>query len=264
MAGLLQLMKDLYFGPPPGKGVIQDLEYAMRTKGGLTKEEDTTLRAINLVPTVSFALFAGVGSYAGWFCQGLGDKLLGLPPSSGFIRFCAAAGSAYIMGNAMYRGTLHACPKTLLDTEEGRMKIELANIILTRHSNDVYLVEAVKKHFFAEHLFDDLHQDQPLFRWNLRRSYTDSAFVERMKEIEAVNSDDEATSVSRDTNADNRPTGDLMEDPLACILGSPGDAESNNSPRTTSAILKRSELRCRRRNRRHHHHRHVDDKFAAL
>ncbi|CAN6304998.1 unnamed protein product [Urochloa humidicola] len=244
MAGLLQLMKDLYFGPPPGKGVIQDLEYAMRTKGGLTKEEDTTLRAINLVPTVSFALFAGVGSYAGWFCQGLG--------------------SAYIMGNAMYRGTLHACPKTLLDTEEGRMKIELANIILTRHSNDVYLVEAVKKHFFAEHLFDDLHQDQPLFRWNLRRSYTDSAFVERMKEIEAVNSDDEATSVSRDTNADNRPTGDLMEDPLACILGSPGDAESNNSPRTTSAILKRSELRCRRRNRRHHHHRHVDDKSAAL
>ncbi|CAN6288074.1 unnamed protein product [Urochloa humidicola] len=89
--GLLQLAKDLYFGPPPGKGVIQDLECAMRTKGGLTKEEDTTLWVANLVPTVSFVLFTGLGSYVGWFGQGLGDKLLGFPPTPGFARFCAAA-----------------------------------------------------------------------------------------------------------------------------------------------------------------------------
>ncbi|CAL4925240.1 unnamed protein product [Urochloa decumbens] len=244
MAGLLQLVKDLYFGPPPGKGVIQDLEYAMRTKGGLTKEEDTRLRVINLVPTASFVLFGGLGSYAGWFFQGLGG--------------------AYIIGNAMYRGTLHACPVTILESEEGRMKMELANIILIKHSDDVYLVKAVKRHFFAEHLFDDMHQDQPLFRWHPRRSYTDTAYVERMKEIEAINSDDEARSVSRETDADNRPSGDLMEDPLACVLGSPGDVESNNPSGNTSTVLKRSELRARRRSHRHHHHRHVDDKFAAL
>ncbi|CAL4916996.1 unnamed protein product [Urochloa decumbens] len=344
MAGLLQLVKDLYFGPPPGKGVIQDLEYAMRTKGGLTKEEDTRLRVINLIPTASFVLFGGLGSYAGWFFQGLGDKLRGLSPSPGFARFCAAAGGAYIIGNAMYRGTLHACPVTILESEEGRMKMELANMcglfnqrfslwhqvflitcfinivliftcliinrILTKHSDDVYLVKAVKKHFFAEHLFDDMHQDQPLFRWHPRRSYTDTAYVERMKEIEAINSDDEARSVSRETDADNvsywftvtksticqkrvytyfvnavvhlnfqifhckmklflkfclqRPSGDLMEDPLACVLGSPGDVESNNPSGNTSTVLKRSELRARRRSHRHHHHRHVDDKFAAL
>ncbi|TKV93741.1 hypothetical protein SEVIR_9G245900v4 [Setaria viridis] len=262
MAGLLQLIKDLYFGPPPGKGVIQDLEYAMRTKGGLTKEEDTKLQIANLVPTAAFALFSGLGSYAGWFSLGLGNKLLGFPPSPVFARFCAATGGAYIMGTAMYRGTLHECPVSLLNTE-GRMKMELANIILTKHSDDAYLVKAMKKHFFAEHLFDDLHQDQPLLRWHPRRSYTDSAFVERLKEIEAINSNDEARSVSGETTADNKPSGDLMEDPLACILGSPGDVESNNPPGKTSTVLKRSELRARRRSHRHHH-RHADDKFAAL
>ena len=79
----------------------------------------------------------------------------------------------------------------------------LINRILTKHSDDEYLVEAVKKHFFAEHLFGDLHQDQPLFRWHPRCSYTDSVFVERMKEIEATDSDDEARTVSGGTTAHN-------------------------------------------------------------
>ncbi|CAM0145782.1 unnamed protein product [Urochloa decumbens] len=263
MVGLLQLVKDAYFGPPPGKGVIQDLEHAMRTKGGLTKEEETKLRVVNFLPTVAFVLSSGLGSYAGWFSQGLGHKLVGLPPPV-FTRFITATGGAYIMGKAIYRATLHSCPVALLNTEEGRMKMELANIILTKHSDDEYLVKAVKRHFFAEHLFDDLHQDQPLFRWHPRRSYTDSAFVERMKEIEAMDSYDEPRSVSRETTADNRPSGDLMEDPFACILGSPGDVESNNRPGNSSTVLKRSELRARRRSHRHHHHRHADDKFAAL
>nr|CAB3494636.1 unnamed protein product [Digitaria exilis] len=285
MEGLLQAMKELYFGPPPAKGLIQDLEYALRTKGGLTRDEDTTLRAANLVAKASFVLFGGLGSYVGWFAIGLdvltkfhcaGNKLLGLPYTPAFAKFCSATGKslgyctcyssgcAYIMGNAMYRGTLHACPAALLGIEEGRMKMELANIILTKHSDDVFLVKAVKRHFFAEHLFNDLHQDQPLLSWHLRRSYTDSAFVERMKEIEDTNSDDEARSVSRETTVDNRPFGDLMEDPLSCILGSPGgDIESSNPPGNTRTVLKRSELRARRRSHRHHH-RHADDSFAAL
>ncbi|CAN6323900.1 unnamed protein product [Urochloa humidicola] len=263
MVGLLQFVKNVYFGPPPGKGVIQDLEHAMRTKGGLTKEEDTMLRVVNFLPTAAFVLFSGLGSYVGWFGPGLANKLLGLP-TPGFARFITATGGAYMMGRAIYCGTLHACPAAVLNTEEGRMKMELANIILTKHSDDEYLVSAVKRHFFAEHLFDDLHQDQPLFRWHPRRSYTDSAFVERMKETEAVNSYDDARSVSGETTTDNRPSGDLMADPLACILGSPGDVESNNPPVNTSTVLKRSELRARRRSHRHHRSRHADDKFAAL
>ncbi|CAN6311022.1 unnamed protein product [Urochloa humidicola] len=278
-------------------GVIQDLEHAMLTKGGLTKEEDTKLRVVNFLPTAAFVLFSGLGSYAGWFSTGLANKLLGLPPR-GFARFIMATGSAYIMGKAMYHGTLHACPAALLNTEEGRMKMELANMcglltshslwhqvfqlitcfiniviivftclidrILTKHNDDIYLVNAVKRHFFAEHLFDDLHQDQPLFRWHPRRSYIDSAFVERMKEIEAINSYDEARSVSREITADNRPSEYLMEDPLDCILGSAGDVKSNNPRGNTNTVLKRSELRARR-SHRHHRHRHADDdKFAAL
>jgi len=74
----------------------------------------------------------------------------------------------------MYNGTVRVSPVVLLKEAEGRMKMELANIILTKHSDDEYLVKAVKKHFFAEHLFDDLHQDQQLFRWHPHRSYTDS------------------------------------------------------------------------------------------
>ncbi|CAM0145781.1 unnamed protein product [Urochloa decumbens] len=235
----------------------------MRTKGGLTEDEDTKLLVVNFLPTAAFVLFSGLGSYAGWFAQGLGHKLVGLPPPR-FARFITATAGAYIMGKGIYRGTLLLCPVVLLNTEEGRMKMELANIILTKHSDDKYMVEAVNRHFFAEHLFDDLHQNQPLFRWHPRRSYTDSAFVERTKEIEAINSYDEVRSVSRETTADNRPSGDLMADPLACILGSPGDVESNNPPGNTSTVLKRSELRARRRSHRHHRNRHAEDKFAAL
>ncbi|CAN6318351.1 unnamed protein product [Urochloa humidicola] len=262
MVGLLQFVKDTYFGRPSGKGVIQDLEYAMRTKGGLTEEEDTKLLVVNFLPTAAMVLFAGLGSYGGWFGQALGHRLLGLPPAR-FSRFIAAAGCGYIMGKGMHRGILRLCPVVLLN-EEGHMKMELANIILTKHSDDVHMVKAVERHFFAEHLFDDLHQDQPLFRWHPRRSYIDSAFVERMKEIEAINSYDEARSVSREITADNRPSEYLMEDPLDCILGSAGDVKSNNPRGNTNTVLKRSELRARR-SHRHHRHRHADDdKFAAL
>ncbi|XP_039832068.1 uncharacterized protein LOC120692751 isoform X2 [Panicum virgatum] len=244
MVGILRYMTGLYFGPPLGKGVIQDLEYAMRTNGGLTQEEDKKLQDFNAGPSAVFVVFLGFGSFVVWFGLSLGY--------------------GYIMGKSMYRGTFRVSPVVLLKEAEGRMKMELANIILTKHGDDEFLVEAVKKHFFAEHLFDDLHQDQPLFRWHPHHSYTDIVFVERMNEIEATNSYDEARTVSGGTTADNGPSGDLMEDPFACILDSPGDVESNNPPGNISTVLKRSELRARRRSHRHHHRRHADDKFAAL
>ncbi|GJM84620.1 hypothetical protein PR202_ga00307 [Eleusine coracana subsp. coracana] len=201
VVSLLREMKDRA-APAHHKGhVIQDLEFAIRAKGGLSREEEIKLQALAAV---------------------------------------------------------------ILKSEDELMKMELANMygfvnkILTKHSDDERLVQAVKRHFFAEHLFDDLHQDKPLFRWHPRHSYVDSAFVERVKEIEASNPFDEATSISRQTTL-SRSFGDLTEDPFACILGSPGSGmESNISPEKTGTVLKRSELRARRRSHRHHHDRHAD------
>ncbi|XP_021307911.1 uncharacterized protein LOC8064881 isoform X4 [Sorghum bicolor] len=213
MAGLaaqLQHIKSLYFGPSPAKGVMQDLEYAMRTKGGLTPEEEKTLRVYKFLPAFSFFAGSVWGTLVGWFSFGKGLKLLGLPlpPNPRF-------GSA--------REIMHQCPAMLLNTEEGRMKMELANM------------------------------------WHPRRSYIDGTFVERMKEVEAANSDGVARSIAGETNANTTPFGDLMEDSLACVLGSSGcNLESNNPPEKTGTVLKRSELRARRRGRRHHH-RHADD-----
>lgn len=165
------------------------------------------------------------------------------------------------------------------------------NRILNKHSDDKTLVEAVKTQFFAEHLFSDQYQDRTLFRWHLRRTYVDSTFMERVKEIEVKSSNDgpglisgqriiSTVSCVKNPNFLNnslqdsqklfvtcfylqRPFGDLMEDPLACILGSPdSDMESNKSAEHTGTIVKRREVRAHRRSHRHHH-RHAD-KFSAL
>lgn len=76
------------------------------------------------------------------------------------------------------------------------------NRILTKHNDEKTLVEAVKQHFFAEHLFSDQYQDMPLFRWRLRHTYVDSTFMERVKEIEVKNSSNGSGSISghRTTN----------------------------------------------------------------
>jgi hypothetical protein len=67
--------------------------------------------------------------------------------------------------------------------------------ILNNHSTDELLVGAVQRHFIAENLLSDQHQDQRLFRWRQRNSYVDYTFKERMKEYEANSSeDDEAES----------------------------------------------------------------------
>ncbi|KAJ1295490.1 hypothetical protein BS78_01G228400 [Paspalum vaginatum] len=248
----LREMKSFLFSGTHAKGVMLNLEDAIRTKVVvLTPQEEKMLRFAKIIPTAFFILGSTFGTFLGWFGTSLGDKLLRVPPTPRFVRFLMATG-------------LHLSPEMIL-TMEGRMKMELANIILNQHSEDVYLSNLVRKNFFAEHLFDDLHQDQPLFRWHPRRSYTDSAFVERMKEIKASKSHDEARSISTETNAKIRPVGSLVEDdPLACILGSPGGTMETNKPtEKNSTVLKRSELRARRRAHRHHR-RHACDKFAAF
>jgi len=238
--------------------VIQDLDYALRTKkGGLTPKEEKTFLACNLLPGVYFIVGSVLGTFAMLLGIHKGLKLLGRPPNSP-LRSLTVYGYGFIVGKACANETWHQLPELLLDREEGRMKTELAKIILNKHSDDIYLVEVVRRHFFVEHLFDDLHQGQPLFRWRLRHTYVDSTFVERTKEVEASNSDDVARSISRETITNTTPFGEMMEDSLACILGSPGcNMESNNPPEKTANVLTRSDLRARRRGRRHH--RHADD-----
>ena len=46
----------------------------MMLQGGLTQEEDKNLQIINAVPSVTFALFSGFGSFVGWFGLGLGSS----------------------------------------------------------------------------------------------------------------------------------------------------------------------------------------------
>ncbi|KAG2537943.1 hypothetical protein PVAP13_9NG321346 [Panicum virgatum] len=232
------MLRDLKYavGSLLGKGeVMQDLEYSMRSKGELTPLEEARLQACTGIATRGFTASTVIYSFLGWFVTGSGT---------------------FLTGKLVYYVALRLCAEVILEhyDAEDRMKMELANIILiTKHSDDKPLVEAVRKQFFAEHLFNDLHQDSPLFRWHPRGWYVDSAFVERLKETKAeLNcSDNETGSFSRQTVANIR-FGDLMDDPLDCVLGSlVRNMESPNPSENKRAVLKRRGPRNRKRSHRH-------------
>ncbi|XP_062205602.1 uncharacterized protein LOC133907555 isoform X2 [Phragmites australis] len=125
---LLREMKNRV-APAPGKGdVIQDLEFAMRTKGDMTREEETKLRLISFLPSGGFILASGLGSYMGWFGLGIGAKLAGHPPMHGLTRFGLSAGCAFMMGKVLYDATMRGCAAVVLNSEDERMKMELANM----------------------------------------------------------------------------------------------------------------------------------------
>ncbi|CAN6323918.1 unnamed protein product [Urochloa humidicola] len=269
----ISMLRDLkyVFGSLLVKGeVMQDLEYSMRTKGDLTRLEEARLRAYSRVATRGFTTGVVFYSFFGWFVTGkhtIPIVRIPVPPLPRLIRFGAVSGGAFLAGKLKSIIALRVCAQLILEhyDPEDRMKMELANIILTNHSDDIPLVEAVRKQFFAEHLFNDLHQESPLFRWHPRSWYVDSAFVERLKETEAElnTSDNETGSSSRQTIANIR-FGDLMDDPLACMLGSPvRNMESHNPSENTRAVLKRREPRSRKRSHRRHRHQNADDLVAA-
>ena len=58
--------------------------------------------------------------------------------------------------------------------------------ILNKYSDDKPLVNAMRRHFIADHLFSDQHQEQPLLRWRERGSYVDRALLEKLKDYEAL------------------------------------------------------------------------------
>ncbi|EEC66998.1 hypothetical protein OsI_33704 [Oryza sativa Indica Group] len=220
--------------------VILDLEESLRAKGDMTQGEEVKIYA---------------------------RPKIGEPPIPRFPRIGVSTGIAWFGGKFVYYTALRAGAEFILKRGEERMKMELANIILNKHSDEKTLVEAVKENFFAEHLFSDQYQDRQLFRWHLRNTYVDSAFMERVKEIEVKNSDDGSGSISGHRTTNTRSFGDLMEDPLACILGSSdSNIQSNKSAEHTGTTVKRREVRAHRRSHRHHHHHHHRhaDKFSAL
>ncbi|BAF26576.1 Os10g0430800 [Oryza sativa Japonica Group] len=222
--------------------VILDLEESLRAKGDMTQGEEVKIYASKVTAVLCKAFATATSALVGYHVLGVGAKLLGNPPLPRIPRIGMAAGSAWIVGKFAYYTALQASPIFILEGGEERMKMELANIILTKHNDEKTLVEAVKQHFFAEHLFSDQYQDMPLFRWRLRHTYVDSTFMERVKEIEVKNSSNGSGSISGHRTTNTRSFGDLMEDPLACILGSPdGDIENKKSAENTGTIVKRRE-----------------------
>ncbi|KAF0929759.1 hypothetical protein E2562_024447 [Oryza meyeriana var. granulata] len=243
--------------------VILDLEESLRAKGDMTLQEEATIRTYKLTAALLRAIVTSVFGAGGHYALSVGPKLLGEPPVPRLPKIGMAAGSAWFVGKVMYYSALQASTVLILRRGEERMKMELANIILNKHSDEKTLVEAVKVHFFAEHLLSDQYQDRPLFRWRLRHTYVDSTFMERVKEIEVKDSNDGSGSISGQRTTNIRSFGDLMEDPLACIFGSPdSNIESNKSAEHKGTIVKRREVRAHRRSHRHRH-RHAD-KFSAV
>lgn len=98
---------------------------------------------------------------------------------------------------------LHLFPQYL--TSLFQLTIWSIHRILNNHSTDKSLVEVLKRHYVADHLLSDEHQEKQLFRWRQRHSYVDNAFMERLKEelIEVVKKKDiERLEKSEANNAD--------------------------------------------------------------
>ncbi|XP_039784228.1 uncharacterized protein LOC120650977 isoform X2 [Panicum virgatum] len=219
-----------------GKGeVMQDLEYSMRSKGKLTPLEEARLRTSSGIATRGFIAGTVLYSFVGWFVTGK-HKIpiagIPVPPLPGLVRFATVSGGTFLAGKLMYYIALRLCAEVILENDDpdDRMKMELANM-------------------YGSLKIDSLFS----MRWHPCGWYVDSAFMERLKETEAeLNcSDNETGSYSRQTVVNIR-FGDLMDDPLDCVLGSlVRDKESHNLSENKIAVLKRRGPRNRKRSHRH-------------
>uniref|UniRef100_A0ACD5Z1Z6 Uncharacterized protein n=1 Tax=Avena sativa TaxID=4498 RepID=A0ACD5Z1Z6_AVESA len=225
---------------------MRELEISMRAKDPVTPWEDTLHYSTAIEANAEFLLtFVGSASLV-WFATRKAPKYLGIRPLPRLLSLVYSFGCGQIYGEIMLYGHYHGSATQVLEGGEEDMKMELAKIILNNHSTDELLVEALKRHFIAENVLSDQHQEHQVFRWRRRNSYVDNGFVERMKEYEANNSgdDDEATGSSVNT-------GLFEEDSLACILGN--SIEMGKPPEHTGGtILTRREVRAHGRSHRRH------------
>ncbi|XP_040384113.1 uncharacterized protein LOC102716447 isoform X3 [Oryza brachyantha] len=215
----LQVLREAAGGLMRGKEtpVILELEESLRAKGDMTRDEELKISVSKAIVTVSKAFTTATSSIVVYYSLGVGPKLFGNPPLPRVPRICMAAGSAWLCGKLMYYTALQASSEYILKGGEERMKMELANM------------------------------------WRLRHTYVDHSFMERVKEIEVNSSDEGSGSISGQRTTNIGSFGDLMEDPLACILGSPdGNTESSKFAEDRGTIVTRREVQAHRRSYRHH------------
>uniref|UniRef100_A0ACD5Z7J5 Uncharacterized protein n=1 Tax=Avena sativa TaxID=4498 RepID=A0ACD5Z7J5_AVESA len=199
-----------------------DLEISLRAKDPVTPLEDTELYSTTVKASLAyFFTFVGTGSLV-WFATRKAPKYLGIRPMPRLLSLCYCLGCACIFGDMKYYESYHESATDVLEGGEELKKMELAKIILNKHSTDELLVGVVKRHFIAENLLSDEHQDQRLFRWRQRNSHVDYSFKERMKEYEANNSADDEAESSVNTRVCEEEEEE--EDSLACILGTLGNS----------------------------------------
>ncbi|XP_047078000.1 uncharacterized protein LOC124688357 isoform X1 [Lolium rigidum] len=246
-------LKDV-FGQILGKRgeAVRELNVSMRAKGNMTQRQDTMLRACSIFTNMSYTVATSLVGFTTSFAAAHVHKIVGGQPVPRLLRLGVSAGAGLIAGQMVYYRSLHTCTLYLLNKGDERLKTELSTIILTKHSDEKSSVEAVRRHFYAEELYTDQHKLE--FRWIPRNMYIDGTYVER-QETEANNSADKAKTISAETTVKNTSFGNLMEDPLACILGFPDNMENqdDNTPKRTTTILRKRDLRARRRRHRHHH-----------
>ncbi|KAK1615005.1 hypothetical protein QYE76_020522 [Lolium multiflorum] len=242
-----------------GDGAMRDLELSLRAKGPVHPVYDLMLERCCMFADfgrlLGYAFSAtGLGCLATSFLarhrapylpsQSVMQVLLAVPPRHVILMAGCACACLPVKTKMDYYDVQLGFAKSVLKSGDERTKTELAKIILNKHSDDKSLVEAVKRHFVADHVFSDQHQEKPpLLRWRERGTYLDGTLLEEMKEYEeelkenkaklqklkkeleallkrmmkyeANNSDDEAESSVN--------VGLFQEDPLACILGTPGN-----------------------------------------
>uniref|UniRef100_A0ACD5V7M9 Uncharacterized protein n=2 Tax=Avena sativa TaxID=4498 RepID=A0ACD5V7M9_AVESA len=201
------------------KRAMLELEISLRAKDPVTPLEDTELYSTTMKATSAyFFTFVGTGSLV-WFATRKAPKFLGVPPLHGPLAFFYSSCCARIFGDMKYYESYHESTTEVLEGGEKLKKMELAKIILNKHSTDELLVGVVKRYFIAENLLSDQHQEQRLFRWRQRNSYVDYSFKERMNEYEANNSADDQAESSVNSRVCEEEEGSL-----ACILGTLGSS----------------------------------------
>ncbi|KAF7078144.1 hypothetical protein CFC21_082621 [Triticum aestivum] len=237
-----------------GDGVMRDLDISMRDQGPVRSVDDTLFQRCSLVASVAriasgAASGVGGGLLALWFATGQVQKLLGVPRPPGILMLGYGCGCFSLYMKMQYYDLQKDFAAIVLEHGEEHTKRELAKIILNNHSTDKSLVEVLKRHYVADHLLSDEHQEKQLFRWRQRHLYVDSAFMERLKEelIEVVKKKViERVEKSKANNADGEAessanVGLFEEDPLACVLGTP-DSNRKMNMLHTGTILTRREL----------------------
>ncbi|CAM0946861.1 unnamed protein product [Alopecurus aequalis] len=176
-----------------GDGAMRDLDLTLRAQGPVHPGYDTMFERCGT--------FAYLARFLGCTSSVLGGaflalsfparamhvrKIPGIPPPPVMLMLGCSCACMAVMAKMEYYDFQYGLAKIVLKHGEESMKMELAKIILNNHSDDKSLVEAVKRHFVADHVFSDQHQEQQLLRWRQRGSYVDSALLEKLKEYEAL------------------------------------------------------------------------------